>query len=198
MQARYVILRVLLEAGEGLVQLTSVTGSDGKPDVLIKLDKTKIESVGRPAIGKFLKKLQVSRSLSTYTSYHICFLLLRFLSSVCSRCFLQATENEVFFISVPMHRSVRVDLNSVRKLLSPIYPATPLRQLVSPTHSLHNLLTLSMESSLVYRLLRRWMRGILLIINQLIYFTIHGVCRRFSSRRRITFLEKLCTIATQQ
>ena len=59
MQARYVILRVLLEAGEKLVQLTSVTGSDGKPDVLISLDRTKIESVGRPAIGNFLRKLQV-------------------------------------------------------------------------------------------------------------------------------------------
>ncbi|KAM7447258.1 bifunctional diacylglycerol diphosphate phosphatase/phosphatidate phosphatase [Porites harrisoni] len=68
MQARYVILRVLLEAGEGLVQLTSVTGSDGKPDVLIKLDKTKIESVGRPAIGKFLKKLQVFKSTADYVS----------------------------------------------------------------------------------------------------------------------------------
>ena len=61
MQARYVILRVLLEAGEGLVQLTSLTGSDGKPDVLITLDRTKIEAVGRPAIGNFLRKLQVSR-----------------------------------------------------------------------------------------------------------------------------------------
>ena len=63
MQARYVILRVLLEAGEGLVQLTSVTGSDSKPDVLIKLDRDKIVSVGRPAIGNFLRKLQVSVNL---------------------------------------------------------------------------------------------------------------------------------------
>ena len=61
MQARYVILRVLLEAGENLVQLTSTTGSDGRADVLISLDRTKIESVGRPAIGKFLRKLQVRR-----------------------------------------------------------------------------------------------------------------------------------------
>ena len=63
MQARYVILRVLLEAGEKLVQLTSVTGADGKPDVLISLDRTKIESVGRPAIGNFLRKLQVHHHL---------------------------------------------------------------------------------------------------------------------------------------
>ena len=67
MQARYVILRVLLEAGEGLVQLTSVTGSDGKPDVLIKVDRDKIVSVGRPAIGNFLRKLQVSVNLVNNT-----------------------------------------------------------------------------------------------------------------------------------
>ena len=59
MQARYVILRVLLEAGENLVQLTTKTGSDGKPDILLSLDRTKIESVGQPAIGNFLRKLQV-------------------------------------------------------------------------------------------------------------------------------------------
>ena len=60
MQARYVILRVLLEAGNGLVELTSFKGSDGKPDVLIKLNREKIESVGRPAVANFLRKLQVS------------------------------------------------------------------------------------------------------------------------------------------
>lgn len=135
MQARYVILRVLLEAGEGLVQLTSVTGSDGKPDVLIKLDKTKIESVGRPAIGKFLKKLQVSRSLSTYTSYHICFLLLRFLSSVCSRCFLQATENEIF-----LHQCTHASISEGRLKLCPQtavanLPSNPLAT-TSVTHAL--------------------------------------------------------------
>lgn len=68
MQARYVILRVLLEAGEKLVQLASVTGSDGKPDVLISLDRTKIESVGRPAIGNFLRKLQVYKSTADHDS----------------------------------------------------------------------------------------------------------------------------------
>lgn len=66
MQARYVILQVLLEAGENLVQVTSITGSDGKPDVLVTLDRTKIESVGRPAIGNFLRKLQVCLSLCFY------------------------------------------------------------------------------------------------------------------------------------
>ena len=64
MQARYVILRVLLEAGEQLVQVSSTTGSDGKPDIVISLDRKKIESVGREAIGNFLRKLQV-KVLST-------------------------------------------------------------------------------------------------------------------------------------
>ena len=60
MQARYVILRVLLENAKGLVSIDCITGSDGKPDIVIKLDRTKIESLGRPAIGDFLMKLQVT------------------------------------------------------------------------------------------------------------------------------------------
>jgi dipeptidyl-peptidase-3 len=59
MQARYVILRVLLEAGQQLVQLTKTTGSDDQPDLLLTLDRSKIECVGKPAIGDFLRKLQV-------------------------------------------------------------------------------------------------------------------------------------------
>ena len=59
MQARFVILRVLLEAGESLVTLTERTGEDGKPDLVVTLDRSKIKSVGRPAIAAFLRKLQV-------------------------------------------------------------------------------------------------------------------------------------------
>lgn len=59
MQARFVILRVLLEAGKGLVGLKEVTGADGKPDALITLDRSKINTVGKDAIHKFLCKLQV-------------------------------------------------------------------------------------------------------------------------------------------
>ena len=59
MQARYVILRVLLEC-ENLVSIEQITNSeDGKPDLLVHLERTRIESVGKPAIGKFLNKLQV-------------------------------------------------------------------------------------------------------------------------------------------
>ncbi|XP_071490506.1 dipeptidyl peptidase 3-like [Diadema antillarum] len=66
MQARYVILRVLLEAGEGLVKVTRTTGEDGKDDVVIQIDRTKIETVGKEAIGTFLRKLQVYKSLGDF------------------------------------------------------------------------------------------------------------------------------------
>ncbi|KAK0153565.1 Dipeptidyl peptidase 3 [Merluccius polli] len=62
MQARFVILRVLLEAGEGLVGLEEVTGEDGRPDARITLDRTKIHSVGKTAIQRFLCKLQVLKA----------------------------------------------------------------------------------------------------------------------------------------
>lgn len=64
MRARYVILRVLLEAGGGLVALERTTGADGQPDVVIRLERDKISTVGHPAIGKFLLALQVHKSLA--------------------------------------------------------------------------------------------------------------------------------------
>ncbi|XP_053134914.1 dipeptidyl peptidase 3 isoform X2 [Hemicordylus capensis] len=62
MQARFVILRVLLEAGGGLVSLHHTTGADGKPDAIVSLDRSKILSVGKPALERFLCKLQVLKS----------------------------------------------------------------------------------------------------------------------------------------
>ena len=54
------ILRVLLEAGEDLVKIEQITGEDGEEDILITLDRSKISTVGKPAIEKFLTKLQVT------------------------------------------------------------------------------------------------------------------------------------------
>ena len=65
-QARFVILQVLLEAEENFVSVKEVTGEDGKPDLLLIMDKNKVESVGKPAIGQFLKKLQVYKSLGDF------------------------------------------------------------------------------------------------------------------------------------
>ncbi|XP_067328511.1 dipeptidyl peptidase 3 [Anolis sagrei] len=62
MQARFVILRVLLEAGGGLVSLRHTTGADGKPDAVVLLDRSKISTVGKPALERFLRKLQVLKS----------------------------------------------------------------------------------------------------------------------------------------
>lgn len=65
MQARYVILRVLMEAG--IVTVTHTTcKDDGKPDALITLDRSMIETKGQKAIGDFLCKLQVYKSHGDY------------------------------------------------------------------------------------------------------------------------------------
>ena len=65
-QARFVILQVLIESGENFVSVKEVVGEDGKPDLLLTMDKSKLESVGKPTIGQFLKKLQVYKSLGDF------------------------------------------------------------------------------------------------------------------------------------
>ena len=52
----------MLEAGEGFVTVKEVKGADGNPDLLLTMDKTKLDAVGKPAIGEFLKKLQIYKS----------------------------------------------------------------------------------------------------------------------------------------
>jgi dipeptidyl-peptidase-3 len=65
MQARYVILQVCLEAGNGLVEITQDLNREDK--VCIKVNRSKIESVGIPALGKFLRQIQIYKSTANAT-----------------------------------------------------------------------------------------------------------------------------------
>ena len=66
MNARYVILRVLMEADSTMVTIENVTGEDGQPDLLVKLDREKIKTTGREAIANFLMRLQVDTVLTSW------------------------------------------------------------------------------------------------------------------------------------
>jgi len=63
MQGRYVILRVLLNAGEGLVHIKETSDN-----AFVILDRSKILSVGMKAIGDFLNKLQIYKSTADVDS----------------------------------------------------------------------------------------------------------------------------------
>ena len=45
-----------------MVSVERVTGSEGKPDILVKLDRNMMETHGKQAIQDFLMKLQVRRT----------------------------------------------------------------------------------------------------------------------------------------
>lgn len=62
MQARFCILRVLLEAGEGFVTVTP----DEDKGVIVSLDRAKILEVGVPAVAAFLTKIQIYKSTADY------------------------------------------------------------------------------------------------------------------------------------
>lgn len=51
-----------MAAGQGFVTIEECQGDDGKPDLRFRLDRSKIDSVGKPAIGDFLKLLQIYKS----------------------------------------------------------------------------------------------------------------------------------------
>ena|SRR5690349_17207646 len=57
MQARYGILQVFLQAG--FVQIETTESGD---DLIIHLDRSKIESVGVEVVGRFLQKLQIYKA----------------------------------------------------------------------------------------------------------------------------------------
>ncbi len=58
-QGRFAILNVLLDAGQDFIKVEQIVGSDGKPDLLFKMDKSKLKSIGLPAVKNFLQKIQV-------------------------------------------------------------------------------------------------------------------------------------------
>ncbi|CDS42565.1 dipeptidyl peptidase 3 [Echinococcus multilocularis] len=61
-QARFAIFKVLLACNPPVVQIESVQGEDGKPDLRIHLDRSRLQSVAKSAIGSFLQKLQYYKS----------------------------------------------------------------------------------------------------------------------------------------
>lgn len=56
--ARYVLMRVMLEAGEGFLRIDQ----DAEGRFVVRLDRSKIESVGKPAIARFLRSLGVLKA----------------------------------------------------------------------------------------------------------------------------------------
>lgn len=62
MQARFSILRAFLDAGHDFVVLKQTKDKDGKADLEIHLDRSKILSHGRPAVEAYLQKLHVYKS----------------------------------------------------------------------------------------------------------------------------------------
>lgn len=58
------LLQVLMECDPPVLRIESIKGEDGKPDLCIHLDRSRIQDVAKPAVGRFLEKLQVSSCLT--------------------------------------------------------------------------------------------------------------------------------------
>lgn len=61
MQARYAIMSVMLQAGQDFLRIEPCTVED-KESLEIHLDRSKIRSVGAPAVSEFLTKLQIYKA----------------------------------------------------------------------------------------------------------------------------------------
>ncbi|RVX71904.1 hypothetical protein B0A52_04303 [Exophiala mesophila] len=69
MQARYSILRVFLDAGDGFCTIESPNGDAKNPDDLeIHLDRSKILSHGRPAVERYLQKLHIYKATADFAA----------------------------------------------------------------------------------------------------------------------------------
>ncbi|BHF65642.1 bifunctional diacylglycerol diphosphate phosphatase/phosphatidate phosphatase [Sparganum proliferum] len=61
-QARFAIFKVILDCDPPVLQIETVKGEDKNPDLRIHLDRSKLQSVAKPAVGEFLRKLQYYKS----------------------------------------------------------------------------------------------------------------------------------------
>jgi len=61
LNGRHVITAVLLEGAKDFIRIKEVV-KDGKPYLYIGMDRNKIKSSGKEALGNFLKRLQVYKS----------------------------------------------------------------------------------------------------------------------------------------
>ncbi|VVT46966.1 uncharacterized protein SAPINGB_P001476 [Magnusiomyces paraingens] len=66
MQARFSILKCFLNAGEDFVKLE--TSKEDYSDLVISLDRSKILSVGKKAVGDYLQKLHIYKTTADYAN----------------------------------------------------------------------------------------------------------------------------------
>ena len=62
MQARFAILQCMLEAGNDFVNVEK----NDKNETYLKMDRSKIESIGKPAVDQFLLRIQVYKATANF------------------------------------------------------------------------------------------------------------------------------------